>query len=339
MYDQATSGFTRRSAALLLVLLPVGVCASAQTWLPVRSHNPFLQAFGVPAAEGAETRLPGETAFRLSFDISNHADLDETDSELAELDGESYFLNFAVRRGLANGAEIGLDLPFVAHHGGFLDAPIEHWHDLWGLSNSHREAPRNLLRFGYAASDADAFELTSSAGGIGDIRLSVALPLGQSAHGAARFALRAGIELPTGDADELLGSGAIDWSLSFHADRSLQVAGRELRMSALVGALFPGDSGTLPLAQRDVVGLAGGALAWQVTERFSLTGQFNAQSAFYDSRLDVLGGESVQISVGGGYDFQRGAVSLTFGLVEDLFDNATTDFALHVGIVSYGGGR
>ena len=115
MYDRATSGFIGRSAALLLALLPAGVCASAQTWLPVRSHNPFLQAFGVPAAEGAETRLPGETAFRLSFDISNHADLDELDGELAELDGESYFLNFAVRRGLASGAEIGLDLPFVAN--------------------------------------------------------------------------------------------------------------------------------------------------------------------------------------------------------------------------------
>lgn len=341
MRHRSTSSLPARSAgaaALLLAVLGVSAAAYAQTWLPIRSHNPFLQVFGLPAAEGADTCSPGETAFALSLDIGNHADADDLDGASAEIDGESYFLNLGFRRGLGSGVEIGLDLPLVAHSEGFLDGPIEKWHDFWGLSNSRREGLRNQLRFRYAAPDGDIFELVSPAGGIGDLRLSAALPLGQAAGGTAKFALRAAIKLPTGDADELLGSGAVDYSLSFHADRSLPMAGREMRLSALVGAVFPGDSDTLPVAQHDVVGIAGGAVAWQVTRRLALIGQLNAQSAIYGSRLDVIGGESVQLSVGGGYAFSRGTMSLTFGLVEDLFDNVTTDFTLHIGIVGYGGG-
>lgn len=318
-------------------MLPAAASASGETWLPIRSHNPFLQVFGAPAAEAAQLRPPGEAAFRLSLDIGNHADLDESGGASAEIDGESYYLNLAYRRGLANGMEVGIDLPFVAHSKGFMDGPIETWHDWWGLSNSHRDGPRNQLRLHYASPGGEEFGITSPAGGIGDIRLGAALPLGR-AGGTPRFALRAGIELPTGDDDRLTGNGAFDTYLSFHVDGRWQLAGRELRASALAGALFPGRSDTLPLAQHDVVSLLGGAVAWQATGRFALIGQLNAQSAYYESDLDVLGAESVQLSVGGAYDFRQGRTSLTFGIVEDLFGNATTDFALHIGIIRYGDG-
>ena len=89
---------------------------------------------------------------------------------------------------------------------------------------------------------------------------------------------------------------------------------------------------------RGIPAYAGAAIAWRATARLSLTGQVTVQSEYYESALDGIGDESVQLAVGGAFSSRDGAFALTFGIVEDLFANATTDFALHFGFISYRGG-
>ncbi|MEJ2604497.1 MAG: DUF3187 family protein [Gammaproteobacteria bacterium] len=319
----------------LLAALVVPVLAAspvdAETWFPMRNHNPFLHVFGMPVTQPASLQPRGSGRYRISLDVANHAEQDQTALESGETDGESYFLDLAYRYGLRDGLEVGIDVPLVAHSGGFLDGPIERWHDLWGLSNSRRSGPRNQVDYRYVAPDGTAFRLSSSESGIGDVRLGAALRLGnQDRHRS--YALRAGIKLPTGDADTLLGSGATDYHLSLHADDRYSLADRELRVSALAGILLPGDSDTLPATQEGAVGFGGMALAWQASDRLSLMAQVNGETAYYDSDLEILGGNSVQLTVGGAWHARRSGLSVRLGIVEDLFGNATSDFAFQLAV-------
>jgi hypothetical protein len=297
----------------------------------MRNHNPFLHVFGLPVTEPASLQPLGSSRYRISLDVANHAEQDQTALESGETDGESYFLDLAYRYGLRDGLEVGIDVPLVAHSGGFLDGPIENWHDLWGLSNSRRSGPRDQVDYRYVSADGDSFRLSSSEAGIGDVRLGAALRLGDPGRRRS-YALRAGIKLPTGDADTLLGSGATDYHLSLHADDRYSLAGRELRVSALAGILLPGDSDALPVAQRDAVGFGGIALAWQASDRLSLIAQVNGETAYYDSDLESVGGNSVQLTVGGAYQARPNGLSVSLGIVEDLFGNATSDFAFQVAL-------
>ena len=63
--------------------------------------------------------------------------------------------------------------------------------------------------------------------------------------------------------------------------------------------------------------------------------QIHAQSAYYDSALDELGGRTVQLALGGHYAFSDRKHFLSVALVEDVYDNATTDVALYVSLHSY----
>ena len=60
-----------------------------------------------------------------------------------------------------------------------------------------------------------------------------------------------------------------------------------------------------------------------------------AQGSYFDSDLEELGGESLQLAVGADYRTRGGAL-LRFAIVEDIAANAnaTPDFALHLSVRS-----
>lgn len=64
----------------------------------LRNHNPFLQIFGLPPLQSAAVVPVGDTRFRMSVDLANNADFGATAQEDLFVDGESYFLNMALRR-------------------------------------------------------------------------------------------------------------------------------------------------------------------------------------------------------------------------------------------------
>lgn len=318
---------------LLLLMYAAAATADQDPWPAIRNHNPFLQIFGLPAFEVGAPVVAGGTSYAVHLDVANHADSSSTPAESVVLDGESYYLTLAVRHGISDRLVLGADVPFVSHSGGFLDAPIENWHDFWGLSNSQRSGARDRLHLRYENPGLATFELDSSSQGLGDIRLNATFPLRGDQDGKGlRFGARAGLKLPTGEASELLGSGALDYSLAFYASDANLLSRLRIGLSASVGVLFLGSGDVLPEIQRDSVVFGGLAAAWQASGNLDLAAVLYAQSAAYDSELDELGGNSIQLSVGGVYKLPWQGVSLSASIIEDLFDDATTDFAFQVAI-------
>jgi Protein of unknown function (DUF3187) len=311
----------------------MAVAESQDLWPHLRSHNPFLQIFGLPAFEAGAEAPAGETFYSVNFDVANHADSSSTPAESVVLDGESYYLTLVLRHGVSDRLVLGIDIPFVSHAGGFLDTPIENWHDLWGISNSQRSGARDHLNFGYKSSRQGGFELDSSSRGVGDIRVNASMPFrGDQAAAGRQLGMRAGFKLPTGDASELLGSGAADYSLEFYASDANLMSRLRVGLSASVGVLFLGSGDVLPEIQRDSVAFGGLAAAWDASERLDVAVALYAQGAYFDSELDEIGGKSIQLSVGGLYRLPWKGTSLSVSVIEDLFGNATTDIAFQVAV-------
>lgn len=323
-----------RALAWLGLLFPV-YAGAEESYLAIRNHNPFLQIFGLPAFETAATARDGQMTFRVDFDIANHAEENSVAGESITLDGESYYLTMALRYGYSDTLVLGIDIPFVGHAGGFLDAPIENWHDLWGLSNAKRQGPRNQLEFRYDNSPLASYELVSGGFGVGDVRLNAAMALYRSEANGREAGIRAGVKLPTGDADELRGSGAVDYSLLLYGEDVGLFGATSISISGLAGVLVPGKGDVLPAIQKDTVAFAGVAATWQATERFGVSAGLYAQGAYFDSALDEIGDHSVQLAVGGHYQPRVHGLRLSIALVEDLFSDATTDFAMQFAVSGF----
>lgn len=333
-----------RRVLFALGLLAWSLVATAQQvtshGVPLRNQNPLMQIFGLPPFQSAKLAPPGALNYQVSFDIVNHAESGASPVEEIEFDGESYFLSLSLRRGWKNRIEVGVDVPLVAHAGGFLDNAIENWHDLLGLSNSKRRGPGDQLVFRYARAGETQYELNSRSFDLGDVQLSAAVPLREgSDDNPFNMSLRGSIKLPTGSADDLSGSGATDVSLGIYASSSHTLWRRELDVSGFAGALLLGDGDVLADIQRSVVPFGGIAASWWATERFAISVQLQAESPYFDSELDELGGASAQLAVGFDYRMRNQATSLHLAITEDIAASRTTtpDFGVHFSVRRYGG--
>ena len=211
----------------------------------LRNHNPFLQIFGLPPLQSATVTPVGDTNFRVGLDLANNADFGDTDTENLFIDGESYFVNVSIRRRMRDWLELGIDVPIVAHNGGFMDSAIKSWHDAFGMSNTKRRGPDDELLMLYQQQGATLYELNASASGIGDVQLSAAMPIRQAAENGYALAVRSSLKLPTGDAQELRGSGAADLATGLYVTNTTALFNRSLDISAFAGAILLGDGDVL----------------------------------------------------------------------------------------------
>lgn len=310
--------------------------AEAPTDAPfyLRSQNPFLQLYGVPAPEGGQLTPSGSIRSRLSFSLANHADAVADGAESAVFDGESYYTDAVFRVGLGERWEIGLDVPLVAHGDGVLDNVIEGWHDLVGLSNDARQGPSNRLHLAYAGAGVEPVDITDGSSGIGDIRLSAAYSL---RAGDRAVAVRGLVKLPSGDADELHGSGAADVAVALELTDRRTLADWSITLFGQAGVMRAGDGDVLAPLQEQVVPFGSAGLAWRWTEALSLRMQVSAQGEQFDSGLYPLGDPAVNLTLGGTWVWQRLGLELDLALVEDVVTDPTPDFGMYLSIARRSG--
>jgi len=303
---------------VLLCLLCTHEAGAVETTpLAVRNLSPVKQLYGFPRA--ASGLVPPRHGLQVvtTAEVANQWSNDSNDNELVLLDGETYVLSLALEHSLGTAWSFGVEVPYVIHRGGNLDGLIEGWHDIFGLPQAGREdAPRNRLAFLYARDDRAEIRLTDGRQGFGDVRFHAArsLPLGRADRA---IALRFGVKLPSGDADDFTGSGALDASAALAFSDAETLAGLRLDVHAGAGVLWMGEGDLLPDHQNTWAGFGHFGLAWRGTERLTLLGQLDAQSEVLDGVSGELGGHALLGSLGVRYRFGH-AWHLTGVIVEDL---------------------
>lgn len=318
------------------VLLAVCFSSSALHALDItpfhtRNQSPLVQIYGLPAAGNAILLSPGGKEVRAVLDhASNYVD-DTAAGEQILLDGETTRMAVSGRYGLGKNVELGFEIPYVDHSGGFLDGFIIDYHNFFGFSQGGRDqAPRNRLLYRYTRSGVEKLRLDRSGGGLGDVSLAAGYKL---YHDGKEFptavALRASLKLPTGDSAALRGSGSTDFSgwLTASSDYKLPLGHGTTFAAAGLMAMTNGD--ILPDQQRRQVGFGSLGTGWSPLSWLALKVQFDAHTAFYNgSGLRALSENAVQVQIGGTLGLSE-RTTLDIAVSEDIVTQTSPDVVFH----------
>jgi len=321
---------------LLAVLCPRGE-ARAMEITPFATFNqsPLAQIYGLPAAEGSMIVPFGHLTARLSLDMASNFTISQNGSETIALDGETYRTTLALRYGLRDGVEIGMDIPTVDEGGGFLDNSIIAFHDFFKIDQNGRDTERrNRLRFRYEDRNGERFSIMRPNGGIGDIRLLGGVQLYHNGKESPQaVALRASLKLPTGDSGSLHGSGSTDFAFWLSATDAHKLQVGHWSLFGAVGAMITSTGDVLPDKQRHLAGFGNMGIGWSPLWWLAFKTQLNWNTPMYkQSSLKELSVTSVQWIVGQTITFSP-RIALDLGVSEDLLVNSTSpDFGINMAL-------
>jgi hypothetical protein len=323
--------------AFILVLAAPAV-GRAMEILPFQTRNqsPLIRIFGLPPI-GSATLLPaGRFEGTLALDASNNfaPGVGTTDSVM--LDGETYAFTLSARYGITPKLQVGIDIPYLANSGGFLDGFIEGFHNLFGLPQGWRKSyPENRLLYQYTRYGATRVLVDDGSSGIGDIRLTGAWQLYHDGSEAPlAVALHAGIKFPTGNSHRLFGSGSTDFALWITASDDFRLPLGHLTLYAAAGGLAMTDGDVIRDQQRNLVGFGSVGAGWSPLDWLALKAQFDGHTSFYGgSDLVEVNSGSVQFTGGGTFGLTRDTF-LDVGVSEDLMVDTAPDVVFHFALRS-----
>ena len=298
-----------------------------------QNQSPLISVYGLPAIGEARVAAESEGTLRLMLDqVSNYVNDSNSDESLV-LDGESTRLTISGRYGIGHQVELGIDIPFLIIGGGFLDNFLENYHSAVGFSNGGRErAPQNRLLYRYQKNGITISNMEQSDQGLGDVSLSGAWQIYQSADHRRNLALRGSLKLPTGDTDSLRGSGSVDLAVWVVGNWGRQFSAGQFKAFGAVGVMGMTESKILEDQQRPIVGFGALGLGFSPAEWIEFKIQTNAHTSFYsDSDLKEVNSPSAQLTIGGALHFTP-KTSLDIGVTEDIIVGTSPDVVFHLSL-------
>ncbi len=333
--------------AVLVLTLQGSVFASGpDDPLPIRGQLPFKLLFLDPAPAAAdlepagEARLAlhatyentmvatddlvhlfGETGFatydgRVTLPVLTSVAGGQPSGTAFILDGETLRTVLDARMGIARRLEVGIEVPFLSHGRGFLDGPIDSYHDRIHLPDGGRTGfARNEFRAGYIGNGETVY-FDEPPGGfrLGDIVVSVAGMLMRQRGRMPAVSGSLSAKLPTGGFRGLHGSGSADYG------GALRISRRWGRATLHAGSAYNvlGEWRLAPGVPLHNSRSLYAALALSATPRIHLVAQALRTSGPFPSRSgNDLGKVAMEIAAGFRCHLP-GGVALEWALVENL---------------------
>jgi len=273
--------------------------------------------------------------------VSLRLDVTETNTLTAEvgreglqgrLDLEMTHANLQARIGLGEEWELGIDLPIIATHGGFMDGFIDWFERLIDYERPVRAEERrrdmeNEFTYRVTRNGETVLEGVEGRVGVGDLAIQAKWAPSQLRETASTptVALRLAFKVPSGDPDAALGSGRPDIALGLALEKTL---GRWSLYGNLNGTIPIGDRFDDPHmnAQPIFSGMLG--VEYRFTPRLAIVGQITGNSPpFRRTGLDFFDDWSDWPALGLSWA-PTPAWRLQFGITENLFTlaDAGADF-------------
>lgn len=312
-----------RLCALLLLVLAMTPAAGA----PLAFNEAALaRGFALPALGRMALAEPAALEQQLGLALINEFALFDLGTEFLEADGETVRIAWHAAWGVAPGWEVGVTVPFYFQGGGFMDSPIENWHEWFGLPNANRHLrAHDRYRYVYRRDAATLLDLPEGRDGVGDLRVEAARVIIEGT------ALRAQLKLPTGDAAKLTGNDAgggalwLDWALPIDAVSRWQ--------GYLSGGLsYTADGDVLAPLQKNFVAFGGAGLSVDLFSRLAALVQAGVHGPLYEnSAVSALTKTAVPLAFGFSWGLTP-TTTLDFLIQEDAATYASPDFVLHLGL-------
>ena len=309
----------RRAIAVLAVATLVPGLVGAEP-LVTMNQNPLVLPYGLPLPLPARLASDGAGRYGLVLNWSNTATVESSGRWEATVDAETVDLRLRGEVAFGERWSVMAELPWRSIGGGSLDGAIESWHDFWGLPEGDRKnMPQDRYLIEAQVDGQPVLLYEDDASGIADIPLRLGYQLLADERSAVSAWLS--VDLPTGDADDLLGSGATDVVASVAAQS--QVAER-WQLFGQFDVAWLGDGDILPTYQQSwvVAGLAG--VTWNAWRALDLTVQLYANSQVFDIPVTGLSGDAVVLGFGGTWRTEHGW-RFDIGMNEDVQVEASPD--------------
>lgn len=295
--------------------------------LRVRNLSPGTQIYGLPRALGGDVLSSGvEISF--ATEVANNFVSDAERQTLAFFDGETVVLTYGFRRAWGERFEVGFEVPYLIHHGGFLDAVIDDFHDVFDFDGNGRELTgRGHIDY-FIADDGEVFaDFQKRRRDWGDVRLAGGYQVVRD--NARSLALRTSLKLPTGKVDDLTGSEAADLALwADYTERAI-LGGLGLDVTAMLGVVLLGDGDLAPEKQESQAVFAHFGLSYELSERWALKGQLDAHSELVDSHVDQVGGAALMGTIGARWRVTP-KLWTDIAIIEDVYSDSTSDVVLQL---------
>ena len=299
-----------------------------------QNQSPLVQIFGLPSI-GEASVLPRQKAdLRLIVDLANNFVNDKTPNESIVLDGESTRFSLDARYGIAKNFEVGLTIPYIIEGGGVTDGFIDWYHSTFGFPAGGRDqAPKKRLLYQYQKDGQERLKVDQSGHGIGDIQLTGAFQLYRNPDKPSRaISLRTSLKLPTGDSEQLHGSGSTDLSLWVTAGDDYRISAGHFTLYGAAGIMGMTEGNVLKEQQRNGVGFGCLGIGWSPARWIAFKIQANGHTSFYkDSELATLNQSSIQLTMGGTLAFSE-KISLDLGVTEDVVVKTSPDVVFHLAL-------
>lgn len=315
----------QRSAATLALAALTTPAAQAADFAPLgfahANQHVLMAVHGLPELGRAVAPAAGEGGWSLDVDWTSEYTTDDSQAtaESIVLDGETVRVTAGAAFNI-DGWLVEARVPYVTHSAGRLDEFINDWHDFTGLPSGGRDAaPNDRLRFVYVRDGQRLVDVTEATGGIGDVRLGVARPVG-------RTVVRVGIKLPTGDAEKLTGSGGVGGSVSVDFQGP---GGTWWGTHGGVGVLAMSSGDLLPDQQRNVAGVGSLGLGIRLLDALTAKVSLYGHTPLYeDSALGQIARGALVITTGGSLRLGDDTV-LDFGVAENPVARSAPDVSFH----------
>jgi hypothetical protein len=179
--------------------------------MPTRNQHPLHLIFYNFPAERAQVLHDGEREFVFRFEGSSNMVKKAEAGTIVDLDLESWNYTLEYQQGTPWG-ELSVQVPVRDNAHGFMDNIIDGWHGLLGLPRGDRpDYPANDYHFFVRSGNGGVLNFPSDKFGIADISLAWKGEINSGPRGT--LAYRAAVKLPTGNAEDGLGSGGADFGV------------------------------------------------------------------------------------------------------------------------------
>lgn len=262
----------------------------------------------------------------LSFGLSHSSTYTVQSSGrwLINLDMEITEMSLRYKRIIMDRFEIGIDLPVLIIGGGFLDSPLESFHDSFGFDDYGRSRrPDNEFLY-EVRKDGKLIVKGKSGVNLGDIRFSLKRPLLSSDN--YTLSLRGDLEIPVSDAEKGYSNESLDAGISLLYDRRIT---DKIMTYWNAGVVFPGDLRAHSSVDLKNFIYGGVSAEASMGERLSLLLQLQGQSnLFPETDLLAVDREAWLIAIGGRYTVDKGSFEISF--TEDINTSGAADFIFNL---------
>lgn len=306
--------------------LPLTVGAEGFGPFPVRNFQALDQLVLAMPGDRAAVLKKGDLDVRL--EVANTASIARDQEEQADvtMKFETVRTGLFLRYGLTDRLEIGAEVPGYHRYRGFMEEPIIGVErGTTGISPARKALRETAYAFNIANGGRTLFHGTKGATGLGDISFYGKYQLLKETSTLPALSFRVGVKAPTGDTDQIFGSGHPDAGIGLALDKTFATG---WILYANLNGVFPtGQIAGLDL-QPVMSGLVAVEYLW--TDNFSITAQFDYYSPpFHATGTRVLDKGVTESAIGISYRVLPSLLWQLYGVENlDFITGSAADFTL-----------